>query len=72
MKCSENYLPTPKVLNFRALHDNVSLRWLKTVLWAVSGKLRDGACFKLEKQTWRQKSSGTQMTISRKLLIKIL
>ena len=30
-----------------------SLRWLNTVLWAVSCNLGDGACFKLEKQTWR-------------------
>ena len=28
-----------------------SLRWLKTVLRAVSGNSRDGACFKLDKQT---------------------
>ena len=25
------------------------LRWLNTVLWAVSGNPRDGACFKLDK-----------------------
>ena len=31
------------------------LRWLNTVLQAVSGNLRDGACFKLDKQTWRRK-----------------
>ena len=48
------------------------LRWLNTVLRAVSGNLRDGACFKLEKQTWRRKSNGTQKTISQNLLIKIL
>ena len=28
------------------------LRWLNTVLRATSGNLRDGACFKLGKQTW--------------------
>ena len=32
-----------------------SLRWLNTVLRAVSGNSRDGACFKLDKQTWRRK-----------------
>ena len=48
------------------------LRWLSTVLRAVSDNLRDGACFKLDKQTWRRKSNGTQKTISQNLLIKIL
>ena len=31
------------------------LRWLNTVFRAVSGNSRDGACFKLDKQTWRRK-----------------
>ena len=31
------------------------LRWLNTVLWAVSGNSRDGVCFKLDKQTWQGK-----------------
>ena len=31
------------------------LRWLNTVLQAVSGNSRDGACFKSDKQTWRRK-----------------
>ena len=31
------------------------LRWLNTVLWAVSGNSRDGACFELDKQTWQRK-----------------
>ena len=31
------------------------LRWLNTALRAVSGNSRDGACFKLDKQTWRRK-----------------
>ena len=31
------------------------LRWLNTVLRAVSGNSRDRACFKLDKQTWRRK-----------------
>ena len=48
------------------------LRWLNTVLRAVSGNLRDVVSFKLDKQTWRQKSNGTQKTISQNLLIKIL
>ena len=29
-----------------------ALRWLNTVLRAVSGNSRDGACFQLDKQTW--------------------
>ena len=48
-----------------------SLRWLNTVLQAVSGNSRDGACFKLDQQTWQRKSNGTQNTISKNLLIKI-
>ena len=43
---------------------HVNLRWLNTVLRAVSGS----ACFKLDKQTWRRKKK----TISQNLLIKIL
>ena len=39
---------------------------------AVSGNSRGGACFKLDKQTLRRKSNGTQKTISQNLLIKIL
>ena len=50
----------------------LNLRWLNTVLRVVSGNSRDRACFKLDKQTWRQKSNGTQKTISQNLLIKIL
>ena len=49
-----------------------NLRWLNTVLWAVSVNLRDGSCFKSDQQTWRQKSNGTEKTISQNLLIKIL
>ena len=48
------------------------LRWLNTVLWAVSSNSSDGACFKLDKQTWWQKSNGTQKTIFQNLLMKIL
>ena len=33
-------------------------RWLDTVSRAVSGTSRDGACFKLDKQTWQRKSNG--------------
>ena len=50
----------------------LDLRWLNTVLRAVSGNYRDGVCFKLDKQTWRRKSNGTQKTISQNLLSKIL
>ena len=50
----------------------LELRWLNTVLRVVSGNLRDGASFKLNSQTWRRKSNGTQKTISQNLLIKIL
>ena len=49
-----------------------NLRWLNTVLWAVSGNLRDGECFDLDKQTWRRKRNGKQKTISQNLPIKIL
>ena len=38
------------------------LRWLNTVLRTISGNLRDGACFKLDRQTWRRKRNGTQKT----------
>ena len=48
------------------------LRWLNTVLRAVSGNSRDGECFNLDKQTWRRKSNGKQKAISQNLLIKIL
>ena len=33
----------------------VALRWLNTVLRTVSDSSRDGACFILDKQTWRRK-----------------
>ena len=33
----------------------IHLRWPNTILRAVSGNLPDGACFKLEEQTWQQK-----------------
>ena len=48
------------------------LRWLNTVLRAVSGNSRDGECFELDKQTWWWKINDTQVTISQNLLIKIL
>ena len=48
------------------------LRWLNTVWRAVSSNTRDGACFKLDKQTWRRKSNSTQKTISQNLIINIL
>ena len=38
-------------------------------MWEVSGNSLDGACFKLDKQTWQQKSNRTQKTISQNLLI---
>ena len=47
----------------------LKLRWLNTVLRAVSGNSSDGACFKLDKQTRRRKSSGTEKTIFQNLLI---
>ena len=53
MTCRE----IPSVLMFlRATSDvAIILRWLNTVLRAVSGNSSDGACFKLGKQTWRRK-----------------
>ena len=51
----------------------LNLRWLNTVLRAVSSNSRDGACFKLDKPTRQQKkNNGTQKMISQNLLIKIL
>ena len=47
-------------------------RWLDTVSRAVNGTSRDGACFKLDKQTWQRKKRWTKKTISQNLLIKIL
>ena len=38
--------------------------WLNTVLLAVSDNSRAGAFVKLDKQTWRRKSNGTQKTNS--------
>ena len=38
--------------------------WLNTVLRAVSDNSRAGAFVKLDKQTWRRKSNGTQKTNS--------
>ena len=38
--------------------------WLNKVLRAVSGNSRAGAFVKLDKQTWRRKSNGTQKTNS--------
>ena len=49
-----------------------NLRWQNTVLRAISSNLRDGACFKLDKQTWRPKINGAQKTIPQNLLIRIL
>ena len=49
--------------------------WIKVAehsLPAVSGNSRDGACFKLDKQTWCRKSNGTQNTICQNLVIRIL
>ena len=33
-----------------------ALRWLNTILRALDGNLRDDACFKLDKKTWRRKN----------------
>ena len=41
----------------RKVISDVYLRWLNTVLRAVSGNSLDGACFKLDKQTWRWKKA---------------
>ena len=53
-------------------HFYLLLRWLNTVLQALSGIWHDGTCFKLDKQSWWRKNNGTQKTISQNLLIKIL
>ena len=73
MSCSQLQKYMYVVWLVEGLHAKLfSLRWLNTVLWAVSGNSRDRTCFKLDKQTWRRKSNGTQKTISQNLLIKIL
>jgi len=50
---------------------SVWLRWLNTVLRAVSGNSREDACFKLDK-LGGAKSNGTQKMFSQNLLIIIL
>ena len=42
-------------VNTKIATNSFILRWLNTVLRAVSGNSRDGACFKIDKQTWRRK-----------------
>ena len=58
--------------NFTALIPSC-LRWLNTVLRVVSSNLSDGACFKLEKQTWqRKKQSYTEdNNFSKSTLLKL-
>ena len=56
--------PLTSLLNIWLDFTEWYLRWLNTSLRAVSGNSRDGECFKLDKQTWRRKSNGTQKTIS--------
>ena len=51
-------------------HFYLLLRWLNTVLQALSGIWHDGTCFKLDKQSWWRKNNGTQKTISQNLLNK--
>ena len=65
-------LPHSMYQDLSTCHGLPYFRWLDTVLRAVSGNLRDGASFKLDKQTWRRKSNDTQKPISQNLLIKIL
>ena len=68
-----NKLDKSNLINEHALNpEPVPLGRLNTVLPAVSGNSREGMCFKLDKQTWRRKSYGTQGTISKNQLIKIL
>ena len=43
-----------------------------TVLRAVSGYSRDGACFKLDNKHGGEKCNGSQKTISQNVLMKIL
>ena len=45
------------------------LSWLNTVLQTVSGNSHDGACFKLDKQTWwRKKQWYTEDDFSKSTL----
>ena len=50
---------------------SLALRWLNTVLRAVSGNSRDNACFKLDKQTWRRKKQWYTEDNSQNIIIKI-
>ena len=68
-KISSVLLSTNTIVKDVALGFSVGLN---TVLRAVSGNSGDGACFKLDKQTWWRKRNDTQKTISQNLLIKIL
>ena len=67
-----NFLLQLQTVFFPKNLPHLLLRWLNTVLRAVSGNLRDGASFKLDNQTWRRKSNDTKKPISQNLLIKIL
>ena len=49
----------------KCVHESDSLRWLIIVLRAVSGNLRDGACFKLDRQTWGEKAWNTEDDFSK-------
>ena len=66
------YLQTAQYRHVRHFSRGETVLRLNTVLRAVSCNSREGASFKLDKQTWRRKSNGTQKTISQNLLIKIL
>ena len=66
------YLQTCQYRHVRHFSGGETVFRLSTVLRAVSGNSREGASFKLDKQTWRRKSNGTQKTISQNLFIKIL
>ena len=57
------------LVNTRYCKNALMLRWLNTVLRAVSGNSCDGECFK---QTQRRKSNGKKKTISQNLRVKIL
>ena len=55
----------PRVLYWLFLKERqkkVIIMCLNTVLGAVSGNLRDGDCFNLDKQTWLPKINGKQKT----------
>ena len=56
-----NLLAKPLMIALQVVRTSFGfhLGWLNTVLRAVIGNSRDGACFNLDKQTWQRKKQWT-------------